>query len=201
MKFNKFLFLIFVLAAFVFHAQAQRCGGYKTTLQIQDGEGKKVEGVLIQILPLDNDETRGKQFVQSKVNPKEFTILFGEFQVLRGKYKLFVFSPENETFEMITQFPHCKDQKFNVVLSPDGKGSVHLKGKVADSSGAVMPYISIHFENREGKTFRASTNDAGEYGIILRSGKYKVKAEYGSLICVMENKEKKTRTDTENRKI
>lgn len=170
--------LIFVSAlafAFAIQTNAQLCGKYSTTLQIKTAEGKPIENAVIQLLPIEKDETKGKTFARDEKDYSKFSIWFFEGHQLTANYKLMISADGFKTLEKKIRFPHCERQTFEMQLEAKSQTEpAILSGTVFDDKGAVIPQTKISFTDSKGKVFKTFTNDDGVYSIELSEGKYKV---------------------------
>ena len=115
----KIFFFIIVGFTFAIQVNAQLCGTYTTTLNIKDFNNKPVENAVVQLLPIEKDETRGKTFVRSEKDLSKFSITFNEGHEISAKYKLLISADGYETFEKVIKFPHCRAQVFDFQLKAD----------------------------------------------------------------------------------
>lgn len=173
----KFILLLFGGLFLTIQADAQVCGKYSTTLNILSENGKKVENVFVQLVPIGKDETKGKTFKQYEKEATEFIITFQEGHHLHNKFKVIISAQQFETYEMELKFLHCKNQDFDVKLKPINENTVFLTGKIYDQYGARIPFAEITLKNKKNIQIKVRTNDDGEYKIELYQDSYSVEVK------------------------
>ena len=118
--------MLVLIFAFAVQGNAQHCGSYMVSLEINRVDGKPVTNAVVQLLPIEKDETNKKGFVRNEKLPNFFWLTFFEKDKLFLKYKLIVFADGFKTFETEIGFPHCKKRHFVLNLEAnifDGKSS------------------------------------------------------------------------------
>ena len=165
----KFLLsLLFIAAFFAVGANAQLCGSYTTTLNVLSPDEKAVENVIVQIIPLERDETGGRVFVRDEADKSKFKITFNEGHQLKEDYKVSISAEGFETQEKEISFPHCRRQTFEIRLKAiKTVGQSILTGIVYDPVGAVIPKSIVTAVNQKGEKFETLANENGEYTLNL----------------------------------
>lgn len=85
-------------------------------MTIKSADGKPVENAVVQLIPLEKDETRGTIFVRDETDLSVFSISFFEGHQLSKKYKVIISADGFKNFETEMIFPHCKTRNFNLKL-------------------------------------------------------------------------------------
>ena len=176
-------------------ANAQACGQYGVTLSVFANDEMPFETAIVELIPLEEDETRGKTFVRDKENPAKFEIQFFEGHLIKTKYKLLVSAEGFDSFEREITFPHCNQQELKAVLKPapvsqkmdnsfpqkslssEKVGQIKLLGTVYDENGAVIIGEKIKVLKDKKNVAEIKSNEYGEYEFQLQPGKYTI--EYG----------------------
>jgi hypothetical protein len=174
----KFLLLLAIALVFSLPANAQLCGEYTTTLHIKTVENEPVETAVVQLLPVENDETRGKTFARDEKDLSKFSITFFEGHQLAATYKLIISADGFETLEKEIKFPHCKTQNFDIQLVSDKKPLIVLSGTVYDANGAVLVNARITATDETGRKFETVTNAKGVYELNLPYKNYEQQTDF-----------------------
>lgn len=169
----KISFLLIIGLFLTIEINAQLCGKYGATFNVKTIENKPVENALVQLLPLEKDETREQSFVQDDKELSKFQITFLEGHQITTKYKLLVLADGFETFEKEIKFPHCKQQTFDIKLKIIKKiNSAILSGSVYDANGYLITQAKITATNEKGEKFETQTNEDGTYILNLPYNPY-----------------------------
>lgn len=165
-------------------ANAQACGRYAVNITVENEQGKPVKNADVKLLPIEKDETEGKNFVRDKSDPAMFSITLQEGHSFRSFHKLIITAPGFKPSENKVRFLSCEKRNVIVKLAPLKSDSLafwqfenEIDIRVFGGDGKNLRDVKMQIigGNKEPETI-----DMGEWGsafLTLPNGIYRFRFE------------------------
>jgi hypothetical protein len=108
-----YLGLIFGLNGF---ANAQACGKFSVVVDVQNESGKPIGIAVVQLKPINIDETNSRVFERDRLKPSKFMMAFLEGQELREFHRLIVSADGYKSSENELKIVSCDNKYITVKL-------------------------------------------------------------------------------------
>jgi len=185
MKFCKSAIIIFPILFFALFSQAnaQACGEYQINITIQSEDGKPVENSVVQLLPIEKDETRGKTFVRDAAKLFRHSINYPEGYSFTSFHKLIISADGFKTAENLVKLTSCQQRDVTVTLarldsSPNAVWQFvnNISIQVIGSDGKNLSDVKLTVSDKL-KNSRKNDLKFGSAYLYLSNGEYNFRFE------------------------